>query len=146
MTVDMSKLISPEDKAALALAEAQGAARAALLARIEAVTAGITGAVPLAEMLSWAAKEAAARACAGAGATAEQAALITGEAAVTGEDPAALVARIIAKADAYRGVIAALTGLRRRGIGAIAAAESPAALAAVMQAIGAQLGLVPVPD
>ncbi|HEX9857222.1 MAG TPA: hypothetical protein VGA75_02630 [Paracoccaceae bacterium] len=145
MTIDLSQLILAGDKAAQALTDARNAAQAALLARIEAVAAGVTGAVPLAEMLSWAAKEEAARAHAEARATAGQAALITGEAAVTGEDTAALVARIIANADAYRGVIAVLTGLRRRGIGEIAAADSPEAVAAVMQAIGAQLALVSAP-
>jgi hypothetical protein len=139
VTVDWSTLQGAETLAETALAAARARARAALLARIEALVAALTGRVPLAEMLSWGPKEAAARAWLAASATPGDKALIEGEAAVTGEDPDALVVRILANADTYRAAVAALTGLRRKGEAAIAAAMTDTQVAEVEQAISGQI-------
>jgi phage FluMu protein gp41 len=116
------------------LAQAKVAAGAALIAWSNAVTAAITGPVPLAEMLSWSAKETAARAMLNASASDADAAMIGAEAAVTRADPLELSQRIIANADAYRQAIAALTGLRLQALKAIAAADTPDAVQAAVAA------------
>lgn len=133
MNIDFARVITAETRAADTLAQARAAARSQVLAAIGALTAAITGPVPLAEMLCWAAKEAAARALAEGRATEAEAALIAGEAAVTGEGADVLVVRILGKADAYRGTVAALTGLRRATEADIDAAPDAGAVAKVTQ-------------
>jgi hypothetical protein len=124
MNIDFAQVVTAETLAVEALATAQSVARAQVLAAITAMTEAITGPVPLAEKLCWVAKETAARACAEGRATQTETALIEGEAAMTGEDKGDLVARILKNADAWRGAIAMLTGLRRAAIAAIDAADA----------------------
>jgi hypothetical protein len=130
MTVDLSQLVTADAKLATRLTTARTEATATLYSAIDDLTVRITGRVPLAEMLSWAPKEDAARAVL-AGDTA-QSALLEGEAAVTGEAVIDLATRIVRKADGYRIIIAGLTGLRRKGETAIAAAKSEEEIAMVI--------------
>lgn len=113
MNIDFTQVVTAETLAALGTAAARAAAKGQVLAAIAALTEAMTGPVPLAEMLCWPAKEAAARACAEGTATEAQTAMITGEAEMTGETTAVLVNRILKNADAYGSAIATLTGLRR---------------------------------
>jgi hypothetical protein len=122
MNIDFAQLISAETRAAEALAEARGQARAQILAALARVVQAITGPVPVSEMLSWPAKEMAARAWVAGEATEADRALIEGEAAMTGEDAAALARRVLDRAEAYRAAVAALTGLRRAAEAALEAA------------------------
>lgn len=100
-------------------------AMAAVMSAITAVEDALTAGVPLAEKLSWSAKEAAARAIvAGVGLAADQS-LLAGEAALTGETVEDLAARVIARADLYRFAVSRLAGIRRAAGTAIAAAQRP---------------------
>ena len=134
MNIDFAQLLTAETRATERLDGARAKARAQVLDAIAAVAEAMTGPIPLAEKLCWSAKEAAARACAEGQATEAEAALIAGEAAMTGEDAAALVGRILKNAEVYRGAIAMLTGLRRAAEAAIDAAEDPAAVEKVAAA------------
>lgn len=134
MNIDFAQILTAETQAAERLAGARTSARAQVLDAIAAVTEALTGPIPLAEKLCWSAKEAAARACAEGQATEAEAALIEDEAAMTGEDAAGLVGRILKNADAYRGAIAMLTGLRRAAEAAIDAAGNPVAVEKVAAA------------
>lgn len=139
MLIDLALIQTAEAKALARMEAARGAALADLTGWLAATTAAVTGPVPLAEQLSWLAKEAEARALLAGG---PEGGMIAGEAAVTGEPAADLAARIVARADAYRVLIAALTGLRRKMEGAIGAAGSEAELvnlALAWRAAGAAL-------
>ncbi|MDT8853501.1 hypothetical protein RNZ50_00335 [Paracoccaceae bacterium Fryx2] len=125
MNIDLGQLITAEAHAKARLSAAKAAALAALVAWIDATTQAITGPVPADERLSWTAKEAAARAVLACRATPEQAVLIADEAAVFGESETALCGKILHNADAWRGIIAALTGIRRRATAAIHHAATP---------------------
>jgi hypothetical protein len=116
----------------------RAAARLQVVAAIEAREAHLTGAVPQNERASWSAKEAAARKW-----LADQLqlvpALIAAEAAVVGETPLLVAQRIVARADAWLPVTGAHTGHRRVAEAAIAAAETPAAITAALDALRAAL-------
>ena len=101
------------------------AAKAALVAWIDEFTAGVTGAVPKDEKLSWDAKEAAAKAHQAGTADAEQTALLQGEADLTGESLADLSTAIITKATTFRTVVSKVAGLRRSMGVAIDAESDP---------------------
>lgn len=122
--IDLSKMITAEDKAAAVLTAAQEAAHTSLVAWINDVTHAITGPVPEDEKLSWTEKAAAARAVLDQSASAEQAAMIAAEAQIGGETSADLAAKIVANAAAYRGAITLLTGLRRKAAAEIDAAQT----------------------
>lgn len=128
--IDWARLVLPDPAADLRAARA--AAEARLLERIATVAEGLTGPAPLAEKLSWSAKEEAARAHAAGTAGPEQRALLDGEAALTGENPADLAARILRNADAWRQAVAWLSGLRRSTLAAMARAADPATVAAAL--------------
>ena len=123
MKIDYSQMVTANTIAAESLSLAQTEAKGNILAAIEAVTDAMTGQVPLAEKLCWAAKEAAARSVLAKNASDADMALISGEAAMTGEASDALVARIVQSADAYRGMMATLTGFRRAAEAAISEAR-----------------------
>jgi hypothetical protein len=120
-----------------ALAGARAAAEAQLVAWIEALAGRVTGPVPAAEMISWPIKEAAARRILAAAEAPGDLELIAAEAGVTGETAGDLVDLIVARADAYRAVMATLTGLRRMAAGAFAAASDLEALEAARLTVGA---------
>jgi hypothetical protein len=136
-TIDWAQLRQPDPDAALAQARAD--AETTLLARIEAAAEALTGRVPLVEKLSWTAKEEAGRAALAGTADQAQRSLIDGEAQITGEDPARLAQRIVANADAWRGAVALLAGLRRRAMAALAETRDPGDVAKVMADIAATL-------
>lgn len=113
------------------LPQAREQAKAAMLAWINDFLRPFTAAAAEAEPLAWAAKELAARAYPNG--TPEQTAMIEVEASVTGETPAQLCAIIIGQADLYRQIIAFTTGLRRKTVAEIDAADL-AAIPAVLDA------------
>ncbi len=125
MNVDLSQLITAETKRETALAEARTTALSGLIAWIDVTTAAITGPVPGDEKLSWSSKEAAARALLAGTATEAERVLISCEAATFGEADAALCDLIVQNADAWRGIIATLAGIRRRVVAAILQAATP---------------------
>lgn len=129
----------PDAARAALLEAARKAAEAEAVTLIEATAQAITGSVPLVERLSWGTKEAAARGLLAGAASPEDRAMISAEAATTGEEPARLAARIVANADAYRGAVAAMTGLRRVATTAIAAAADEPAMRAALDDLRAQL-------
>ena len=128
----------------LALAAAKRGAGTAMVGWIAAFLSQFTAGVPDDEVKSWSRKADAARAhLAG---TAQP--MILAEAAITGENPDALAAKIVAKADAFELIMASVTGLRRVTEAAISAATTPeevsAALAAAQKtalSLAAQMGL-----
>ena len=126
MNIDFAQVVTAEVQAAAGMAAARSVAQGQVLAAITALTEAMTGPVPLAEMLCWPAKEAAARACADGTASAAETAQIEGEAAMTGEDAAMLARRILKNAETYRAAIATLTGLRRAAEAAIEEAHDVA--------------------
>lgn len=132
--IDFTQVIPATQVRAAALAEHRLAALETLRAALDATAARITGEVPLTEMLSWGAKEEAARTVLKALETGVllQPPIIAGEAAITGEAVPDLARRIIRNADAYRAVSSAMAGLRRKAEGGIAAAASAEEIAAVM--------------
>jgi len=91
---------------------------------IDAFTLSVTGRVPDDEKLAWPAKEDAARAIVAGTATEPQTALLADEASGTGETVAALAAKVIAKADVYRAIVARCTAIRRNADTALAAASA----------------------
>lgn len=90
------------------------AAKSALAAWAEAATASITGPVPADEKIAWATKEAAARAILAGNAAPEQIAMIATEGNFTGEAVGELCGKIVARADLFRAVVAAVSGIRRK--------------------------------
>lgn len=108
-------------------------------ALIDARAEAITGTVPLVERLSWGAKEQAARAVIAGTPSPEEAAMIAGEASVTGEEVPALATRILANADAWRLIAARMAALRRQATAALATAENEAAVASVFEELSVAL-------
>lgn len=137
--IDFSQVITAETRAAEAMAAARDAAEVQVLAMIDAATLAITGPVPLAEKLSWDAKERAARAFVADAADAADLALLEGEASVTGEKVAVLAPKIIRNADAYRVAAARLAGLRRLTIGALREADTVEAVEAAIHGLADHL-------
>ncbi|RGP37932.1 hypothetical protein [Pseudotabrizicola alkalilacus] len=137
--IDFSQATTAATRNASALAAAKAQANARVITLIEAATATITGPVPLAEMLSWTAKEEAARRSFEMIVNAPSEPLLVGEAAITGETVQSLAAKIIANADAYRTIIAVLAGLRRKTSAAIDTAQTPEAVQTAVEAMAAQL-------
>lgn len=138
--VDLTRLQTTAARAASDLAEAQADAAQKLVAALDAYSQTLTGAVPRAEMASWTKKERAARAIT-ALATPDPAdlALLTAERARTGETEAALVARIITRADAYSTAAGTIAGLRRAYGDQIEAAADTAAVAAIVTAFQTEI-------
>ena len=142
MKIDFSQAVTADALTAIALEEARKTAHARVISLIEVASTAITGPVPLAEMLSWTAKEEAARRLLTYPADVTDAgieAILGGEAALTGETIGQLAEKIIANADAYRTIIAVLAGLRRKTSASIDAAATPEAVQAAVEAMAAQL-------
>lgn len=108
----------------------RAAARATMATWIVEFTSQFTAGLPVAEVASWPAKSAAARAHLDGGPQP----MILAEAAVTGEAPDDLARAILAKADLYTAIIARVTGLRRTTEAQIATADTPEAVAQALQA------------
>lgn len=92
------------------------AAKEALTAWATKAATSITGPVPPDEKIAWPTKEAAARAILSDEATPEQITMIATEAAFTGEAVPELCTKIVARADLFRSVVAAISGIRRSAI------------------------------
>ena len=107
------------------IAAVKASAISRIVARADEIAEMITGAVPLAERLSWSTKEAAARAIVAGTATAEQQAMITAEAQITGEAVADLAARVIANATRYVTASGFIAGQRRKVVALIDALTEP---------------------
>lgn len=122
-----------EDIAQEDLQAAKESALQELIEWINATTLSVTGEVPIDEKLAWSEKAAAARAVRDGVANEAQVNLIASEATMTGEDQSALISKIIANAENYTAIIGMITGLRRRIVAAIDAAETPEQVA---QALG----------
>ena len=124
-----------------AIVEQRQRAVADLVSQIDGKAAQITGNVPEYERLSWPTKADAARAHVAGSPTADQTAMLQTEATLTGKTVDALAASIIAKADAYSGLISAMSAIRQTGADAIATAtDGPgvdAALAAAQTSLDA---------
>lgn len=110
------------------IAAVKASAISRIVARADEIAEMITGAVPLAERLSWSTKEAAARAVIAGSATSEQQALIGAEAQVTGEQVADLAQRIVANATRYITAAGLIAGQRRKTIMAIESLLEPATM------------------
>ena len=130
-------------EAAAALDAARAAATAQVLAWIAGAAVPLTGGVPIEEMLSWTAKEAAAEAVLAGTATAGQTTMIQAEATLTGEAVPALCEIILAKAAAYNAAVGIIAGLRRAAEAQLAACtvpeDCPAVAAACIAAAAAVL-------
>lgn len=93
-------------------------------------TGRFSAGVPAEEVASWPTKSAAAH----AHLVGDPQPMIVAEAGVTGEDTDDLARAIIVKSDLYTAIIARVTGLRRQTATAIAAADTPEAVRAVLLA------------
>ena len=127
--IDYSQMITAEAAEAAALANAKANAIAELVAWSDAMALEITGPVPWAEMMSWTAKEAAARAVIAGTATPAETRMIGIEATIGKSSAADLAGRIVANADLYRDAIAKLTALRIEAMRAGDKATTPAGVA-----------------
>lgn len=120
------------------MAALRAEARVRVVALLTAAQAAITGDVPPAEMASWPAKAAAARAW-----LADQSQpaplLIAGEAAKRGRTAVQVATRITQKAAVWEAVIAAHTGLRGNAEDTIDAATTPLEIDAALDALRAAL-------
>lgn len=134
MTIDWTRVVTAEAAGAAALEEARAAAAARLIGAIDAFALAVTGTIPAAEMASWPAKEAAARATVAGTAAPADAALLAAEAEVTGEAPGDLARIVCDRADALRAIAARLAGVRRKALAAFAAAGDPDAVAVALGA------------
>lgn len=114
------------------LAAARESALADLVSWIDASTVPLTGLVPRAERDSWPNKEASARAFVAGSATSQQVQDLEAEAAQTGETVAALAARIVTRANAWRPIAMALAGIRRKATADLAVADSLEAIRAAV--------------
>lgn len=140
--LDVSTLSAVEHRIGLDMAKA--GAKAEMLGWIEEFTQQFTREYAGAEVSAWSRKAEAARAH-----TLEAPqAIIVQEASVTEETPEALAQTIIAKADLFEGVVARVTGLRRKTVWAIDAAETAEALPGILSdaqtaalALAAELGI-----
>lgn len=114
--------------------DARAAALSRVLSGLTALEDAVTGGVPLSERLSWSIKEAAARNHVAGNPTAWDTALLTAEAALTGETLDALADAVIWKADRYIALVGAMAGIRRSAEAAIAAADTLEAIEAAADA------------
>ncbi|WP_305986126.1 hypothetical protein [Roseibium sp. MMSF_3544] len=111
----------------------------------------ITGSVSIGEKLSWATKEAAARAQTAGTADADHLALLQAEAAQTGETVDELSAKILSNATAWQQITGSVAGLRRSTFRALEAEADPVKYRAILEtalakadALAVSLGLEPM--
>lgn len=137
--IDFSRVVTEQSMSGDRLAEAKKAGFARVVEMIDRAAVDVTGPVPVSEMLSWSAKEQAARAFVSGASSAEDEALLDGEAEITGETSTALAARIVARADINRAAVARFAGLRRNAATAIGDALTPAEVGVALDALAAAL-------
>lgn len=128
--VDVAALTPP-------LEVAKAAARRRVIVAADAITERITGRYPAAEVASWPVQEREARAVTG-GAPAAEVPLLSALAATGDETVADLAAVVLAKAAAYRAVVAAVQAMHRQTMAMIDAAPDVATLDAGMAAAAQQ--------
>lgn len=143
MTVETVKIIRAADIASADLVTAKAEAFDQLSRKLDAFAEGLTGSVPMAEKLSWATKEIAARAHVAASADLAQTALLQGEATITGETLSELATAIVGRADAYRIATAAIAGLRRKYSLAIDAATDVVGVQAALAGLESGIAALP---
>jgi len=131
---------SSEEIAALAMTPEQ--AIAAVHSAISRVETTLTSGVPLAEKLSWTAKEQAALAVLAETASPADTALLAGEASITGETVVELAGRIVAAAEAYRFAASRMAGIRRAAERAIASSGTGEELLQAVEAAEAQCAAI----
>ena len=139
--IDFNRVVTTAELQAARLTQVRQDAVQSVAAAVEAAMARRIGQVPLAEMLSWGGKEIAAQAVL-SNPAAEPDRLLQAEAAMTGESVAKLAQRIVQNAEAQRASVSVLTGLRRKALAEIAAAEDEVAILAVRVATIDQIGAV----
>lgn len=137
--IDFSMMVTAESRAALTLSAARAEADVRLAALIEQATGSLSQGIPLAEQLTWAAKEAAAQAVLAGSALPVQEALLKDEAELSGETVIELAALILSHAESYRTEVARYAGLRRQASAALAACTTPEAIGRVLEALQAKL-------
>lgn len=113
-------------------------AKSAILNWINALTTQITDQYPAAEVASWPSKNDAARLVVAGTARADQEKMVQDEADLRGRSLQDQAAHIVAKADAYQGIISATSGLRQKTEAAIDAASTPEEWEAIINAALAQ--------
>lgn len=116
--------------------EIRAAARARVIEYADAITARITSQYPAAEVASWPTREIEARDLAAN--PASPAPLLRTIAAMTGEDLGRMAQAVLAKAAAYRKVVAAVEAVRTQADMALAAADTPEAVGAVLASLKAR--------
>ena len=139
--------VNPVAVATSLLATAKAAAMVRVIAYANEITARITSRYPDAEVASWPTREAEARLIVAGGPTGD-APLLAAVAAATGDTVDNLAASVLAKAAAYRQVVAAVEAVRTQAEAAINACATPAevdvaldALRQQAEALAAQMGL-----
>ncbi|MCL6285253.1 hypothetical protein M3P21_17125 [Ruegeria sp. 2012CJ41-6] len=135
MNIDLSRMRGPEDKARLALDAARTTAHDRLHAILTGFTDDLTGAVPLAEQLSWSLKESAAQAVLDDAARPDQLQMLALEAEQTGEAVEELSARILGNARRYHMAASFIAGLRSKYRAVINKADTCPEIAAALRAL-----------
>lgn len=128
MTIDWTKVITPADKFAQAKEDKRRAIRAAGDAELAAVKANYTQA----EIESWSKQEQGAKDITAGSTTTDAAVFVAAIAATREISTATLVNKILANVAAYGALSAAVIGQQQRLDTAITAADTQAALDAVM--------------
>lgn len=113
-------------------------AKAAMRGWINALTAQITDQYPQAEVASWPTKNDAARAVIAGTPRPDYQKMIADEAALSGRTVQAQAERIIAKADAYQGIVSAVAGFRASVEAQLEAAGTPDQYKAILDAAQVQ--------
>jgi len=139
----MPKFLWEDDAGLATTAGAKADATGDLARRLDAYAETLVRKYPRVERDTWPTLEAAARAVDAGTETAGQTAMLAARMAVTGESEAALVAKILANADAFRAVAMWLQGLRAKHEASIDAAADVAAVAAALQAARAEIAAGP---
>ena len=142
MNIDYSRVITAETSKKQALEAARSVAVSRALQQIEAAALKISGQVPVAEQLTWAAKESAARLILSGDEAVRESAdykaavdLLTVEAGMMNETPELLAPRILAAAEAYRADVSRLSGIRRANKRALADAQTEAEIREAMSVL-----------
>lgn len=130
--VDLSKLITGDQKDRAALDASRRQALEQVQSRLSLAAHSLTGTVPQAERDSWATKADAARAVLAGTASADQAAMLRAECSITQETPLELATSIVAKATAYAEAAALMSGIRRTATAAITSAMDAGSIEAAL--------------
>lgn len=139
MNIDLSQVITAEDKAVAAIEAARAAAHDRLRVLLAEFSEKLAGNVPVAEQLSWRSKEEAAQAVLNESAGPDHLQMLAREAEQTGEAVPDLSKRIVRKAQGHRMATAFLAGLRRRYQAEFDRSESGSAITSALRELEAEL-------